>query len=78
MQGISFVSLTDLNEFFFFLMYFRYWDIVSHMCYKHRILPGCLVLLEHFSVLFFEDNLLNLLSSPSTVDTFENTMRLFN
>lgn len=48
------------------------------MCYKHRILPGCLVLLEHFSVLFFEDNLLNLLSSPSTVDTFENTMRLFN
>lgn len=48
------------------------------MCYKHRILPGCLVLLEHFSVLFYEDNLLNLLSSPSTVDTFENTMRLFN
>lgn len=75
MQGISFVSLTDVNEF---LMYFRDRDIVSHMCYKHRILHGCLVLQEHLSVLFYEDNLLNLLSSPNTADIFENTMRLFN
>lgn len=36
-------------------MYFRYWDIVSHPCYKHLILP---VHSNAFGSLLLEKNVL--------------------